>query len=55
MLVLIVYPGIFLKINSSFYNRETFLPFGRAELNSVTNNLMAASMDNILLKDFVSQ
>ena len=50
MLVVIVYPGIFLKISSPLYHRETFLHFGRAELNSVAKNLMAASMDNILLK-----
>ena len=49
MLVLTVYPGFF-KINSPLYRRETFLHFGRAELNSVTKNLMASSMDNILLK-----
>jgi hypothetical protein len=45
----------FLKINSPLYHRETFLHFGGAELNSVTKNLMEASMDNILLEDFVSQ
>jgi len=35
-------------------DRETFLHFGRAELNSGTKTLVAATMGNIVLKNFVN-